>query len=67
MLKKIYKELELSTQIIIDGALKRGIEVDVLDWDDNFIRLKKDNKVEYIKQATRTSVRYMYCPIYHGK
>jgi glutamate--cysteine ligase/glutathione synthase len=55
MLKKIYKELELSTQIIINGALKRGIEVDVLDWDDNFIRLKKGNKVEYIKQATRTS------------
>lgn len=55
MLKKIYKELELSTQIIINGALKRGIEVDVLDGDDNFIRLKKDNKVEYIKQATRTS------------
>ena len=55
MLKKNYKELELSTQIIINGALKRGIEVDVLDGDDNFIRLKKDNKVEYIKQATRTS------------
>jgi glutamate--cysteine ligase/glutathione synthase len=56
MLTRSYKELELSTQIIIDGALSRGIEVDVLDWDDNFIRLKKGNKVEYVKQGTKTSV-----------
>jgi glutamate--cysteine ligase/glutathione synthase len=56
MLTRSYKELELSTQIIIDGALSRRIEVDVLDWDDNFIRLKKGNKVEYVKQGTKTSV-----------
>lgn len=56
MITRSYKELELSTQIIIDGALSRGIEVDVLDWDDNFIRLKKGNKVEYVKQGTKTSV-----------
>ena len=56
MLTRSYKELELSTQIIIKGALKRGVEVEVLDWDDNFIRLKKDSKVEYIKQGTKTSV-----------
>jgi glutamate--cysteine ligase/glutathione synthase len=55
MIVKDYKGLELSTQIIISEALKRGIEVEVLDWDDNFIRLKKDGKVEYVKQATRTS------------
>ena len=55
MLTRNYKELELSTQIIINGALKRGIEVEVLDWDDNFIRLKKGNKIEYIKQGTKTS------------
>ena len=30
--------------------------MDVLDWDDNFIRLKKDSKVEYIKQGTKTSL-----------
>ena len=56
MLTRSYKELELSTQIIIDGALRRGIKVDVLDWDDNFIRLKKGDKVEYVKQGTKTSV-----------
>lgn len=56
MSMRSYKELELSTQIIIYSALRRGVEVDVLDWDDNFIRLKKDDKVEYIKQGTKTSL-----------
>lgn len=50
-----YKQLELSTQIIIKEALKRNIEVEILDYDDNFIRLKKGRRVEYIKQATKTS------------
>ena len=52
---KGYESLELSTQILIDEALKQGIDVEVIDWDDNFIRLKQNGKVEYIKQATRTS------------
>ena len=50
-----YKQLELSTQIIIKEALKRNIDVEILDEDDNFIRLKKGGRVEYIKQATKTS------------
>ncbi len=62
MLKE-YERLELSTQLIINEALKRGIEVDVLDWDDNFIRLKKGDKVEYIKQATKTSVDSYIVPL----
>ena len=51
-----YKKLELSTQILIEEALKRDVEVEILDHDDNFIRLKKGSKIEYIKQATKTSV-----------
>ncbi len=50
-----YDDLELSTQILIKEALNRGIEVEVLDRNDNFIRLKKNGRIEYIKQATRTS------------
>ncbi len=52
---KNYEGLELSTQMIIEEALKRDAKVEVLDWDDNFIRLKKGMRVEYIKQATKTS------------
>lgn len=47
--------LELSTQILIKEALRRNIEVEILDRSDNFIRLTEGSKVEYIKQATKTS------------
>lgn len=50
-----YEELELSTQILLKEAIKRGIKVEVLDKYENFISLKKNNKVEYVKQATKTS------------
>lgn len=62
MLKE-YKKLELSTQIIIKEALKRDVEIEVLDWDDNFIRLKKDNRVEYVKQGTKTSLDNYIVPL----
>lgn len=58
-----YKGLELSTQLLIAEAIRRGIEVKVLDWEDNFIRLEKGSKVEYIKQATRTSVDTYIAPL----
>lgn len=52
---KGYEDLELSTQILIIDSIKKGIEFEVLDRMDNFISLKKDNHVEYVKQATKTS------------
>lgn len=58
-----YSGLELSTQLIIAEALHRGIEVEVLDWKDQFIRLKKDGHTEYIKQATRTSADTYIAPL----
>jgi glutamate--cysteine ligase/glutathione synthase len=60
---KGYEALELSTQMIIKEAINRGIEVEVLDWDDNFIRLIKDSKIEYLKQATRTSADKYISPL----
>lgn len=50
-----YEELELSTQVLMKEAIKRGIKVDVLDKVENFISLKKNGQVEYVKQATKTS------------
>jgi glutamate--cysteine ligase len=52
---KGYEDLELSTQILIRDAQKRGIKVEILDRNDNFLRLEKDARIEYLKQATRTS------------
>ena len=52
---KGYEDLELSTQILIIDSIKRGIEFNVLDRKDNFISLEKNNHIEYVKQATKTS------------
>lgn len=58
-----YDGLELSTVMLIKAAEKRGILVDILDRDDNFIRLKKENKTEYVKQATKTSLDPYIVPL----
>lgn len=63
MIIRGYEALELSTQVVIKEALNRGIQVDVLDWRDNFIRLKKNDKIEYVKQATRTSADTYISPL----
>ncbi|EOU2057109.1 TPA: bifunctional glutamate--cysteine ligase GshA/glutathione synthetase GshB [Clostridium perfringens] len=50
-----YEDLELSTQILILDAIKRGIEFNMMDRLENFISLSDGEKVEYVKQATKTS------------
>lgn len=60
---KGYEGLELSTQMVIQEAIERNIKVEVLDWDDNFIRLTQGEKIEYIKQATKTSVDTYIAPL----
>ncbi|GAA0084447.1 bifunctional glutamate--cysteine ligase GshA/glutathione synthetase GshB [Clostridium sp. CTA-7] len=50
-----FEDLELSTQILMKEAIKRGVKVDIIDRSENFISLKKNNHIEYVKQATKTS------------
>ncbi len=50
-----YEDMELSTQILMKEAILRGIKVEVLDRFDNFIALKQEEHIEYVKQATKTS------------
>ncbi|MRT93611.1 bifunctional glutamate--cysteine ligase GshA/glutathione synthetase GshB [Ancylomarina sp. 16SWW S1-10-2] len=51
-----FEKLELSTQLLLKAALRRGVEFDILDQNENFVRLKQGDKVEYVMQATRTSL-----------
>ncbi len=51
-----FEDLELSTQILIKEAMKRGIRIEILDRQDNFIRLKKGGHEEVVQQATKTSL-----------
>ncbi|WKY45756.1 bifunctional glutamate--cysteine ligase GshA/glutathione synthetase GshB [Eubacteriaceae bacterium ES2] len=57
------KRLELSTQMLISAAEKRKLCVQVLDYEDNFIRIHDEKKVEYIKEATKTSVDPYIVPL----
>lgn len=50
-----FEDMELSTQILMKEAIKRGIKTEVLDRAENFISLKKGCKTEYVRQATKTS------------
>ena len=47
--------MELSTQILMLDSVKRGIKVEVLDRNENFISLSYMGKTKYVKQATKTS------------
>jgi glutamate--cysteine ligase len=51
-----YEDLELSTQLIIQSAHRRDINVEILNRRDNVIKLQKGSKKEYIRQATYTSL-----------
>lgn len=53
---KGYEDLELSTQIVLKGAIKRGIKFEIVDRSENFVLLNNGVKKEYIKQATKTSL-----------
>jgi glutamate--cysteine ligase len=51
-----FEDMELSTQLILREAVYRGVEIEIIDRHENFIVLKKDDKKEYVMQATRTTL-----------
>ncbi len=50
------EDMELSTQLLLREAVKRGVSFEILDRKENFIRLKKGDNMQYVKQATKTSL-----------
>lgn len=54
-LLKGFEDMELSTQALIKACLKLGVKYEVLDRCDNFVRLTREGRTEYVKQATKTS------------
>lgn len=51
-----FEDMELSTQILLREAIRRKIDIEILDRNENFLRLRKGNRTEYIKQATEASI-----------
>lgn len=50
------EDMELSTQLLLREAIKRGVSFDIMDKKENFIRLEKNGNIQYVKQATKTSL-----------
>ncbi len=50
------EDLELSTQLLLREAVKRGVSFEILDRKENFIRFQKEENIQYVKQATKTSL-----------
>jgi len=50
------EDMELSTQLLMREAVKRGVSIEILDRKENFIRLRQDGNTQYVKQATKTSL-----------
>jgi len=50
------EDMELSTQLLLREAVKRGVSFEILDRKENFVLLKKDDNIQYVKQATKTSL-----------
>jgi glutamate--cysteine ligase len=50
------EDMELSTQLMLREAVKRGVSFETLDRKENFVRFQKDGNIQYVKQATKTSL-----------
>lgn len=50
-----FTDMELSTQILIFDAIQQGIKVEILDRQDQFLKLKLDDHTEFVKSGNMTS------------
>ena len=52
---KGYEEMELSTQMLLFDAIQKGIHFEILDEQDQFLKLWHQDHVEYVKNGNMTS------------
>ncbi|NME68622.1 bifunctional glutamate--cysteine ligase GshA/glutathione synthetase GshB [Flammeovirga aprica] len=50
------EDMELSTQLVLRESILRGVNFEIMDRTENFIKLDRLGKEEYVMQATRTSL-----------
>ncbi|GCF94583.1 glutathione biosynthesis bifunctional protein GshAB [Enterococcus florum] len=58
-----FSEMELSTQSLLFDALQEGLEIDVLDRSDQFVSLKHQDHLEYVKNGNMTSKDTYIAPL----
>ncbi|WP_187423892.1 bifunctional glutamate--cysteine ligase GshA/glutathione synthetase GshB [Streptococcus sp. Marseille-P7376] len=52
---KGYENMELSTQMLMFDALQKGLHLEILDENDQFLKLWHGQHVEYVKNGNMTS------------
>lgn len=50
-----FTNMELSTQILMFDAIQKGITVDVIDENDQLLKLQLSHQIEYVKNGNMTS------------
>src|SRR5699024_7026809 len=50
-----FETMELSTQLLLFDAIQKGLEIEILDKEDQFIELKHNDHREYVKNGNMTS------------
>jgi glutamate--cysteine ligase len=50
------EDMELSTQLVLREAVRRGVKFEILDRQGNFVRLSRQGNIQYVCQATKTSL-----------
>ena len=50
-----FTDMELSTQILMFDCIQQGIQVEILDRQDQFLKLQLKDHVEYVKNGNMTS------------
>lgn len=50
-----FTDMELSTQILMFDAIQQGIQVEILDRQDQFLKLQLQDHIEYVKNGNMTS------------
>lgn len=52
---KGYESMELSTQMLMFDAIQKGLHLDILDENDQFLKIWHGDHVEYVKNGNMTS------------
>ncbi|WNS76799.1 bifunctional glutamate--cysteine ligase GshA/glutathione synthetase GshB [Bacillus sp. DTU_2020_1000418_1_SI_GHA_SEK_038] len=50
-----FTDMELSTQILMFDAIQQGIKLEILDREEQFLKLQLEDHVEYVKNGNMTS------------
>ena len=52
---KGYENMELSTQMLMFDIIQKGVNLEILDENDQFLKIWHQNHVEYVKNGNMTS------------